>query len=89
MGGVGGHAFAVPKSQSPFFATNISKQDPSSSTLPHTFSTKGLDATGLFSKSGQHMEQSLQPDPLPIVEFPRGSLKFIEKLGEGLFGEVS
>ena len=31
----------------------------------------------------------LWKEDLNVIEFPRESLKFVEKLGEGQFGEVS
>ena len=55
----------------------------------------GMDMTGLQGFSGNSMYavpnslDLLWKDDLAVLEFPRDSLHFIEKLGEGQFGEVS
>lgn len=45
-----------------------------------------LDEESLYATAGH--SSHLAKEDLTIIEFPRENLKFLEKLGEGLFGEV-
>ena len=74
--------------------TSIYKKGSQSNLLTHYAETdlmvniQGVSGNTIYGVPNQAMEK-LNNNRSPVPEFPRHKLKFLELLGEGMFGEVS